>query len=83
MKYRVPVIASTVGAMPEVLDYGSCGILVPPGDVGGLCEAIKQVRNDRTAAKARAIRAHERLRALYSSRVMEEKYRNLYATLLR
>ncbi|HYQ71051.1 MAG TPA: glycosyltransferase [Gammaproteobacteria bacterium] len=83
MKYRVPVIASTVGAMPEVLDFGGCGILVPPGDVDGLSIAIKQVWNDRSTAMARVKRARERLKSMYSSGVMEAKYRQLYGTLLR
>jgi len=82
MKYRVPVIASRVGAMPDVLGSGSCGILVPPGDANSLGEAIREVWHDRGAALERAERAHTRLETLYSSRVMEEQYRQVYMRLL-
>ncbi|MBA4323284.1 MAG: hypothetical protein C0408_10760 [Odoribacter sp.] len=41
MAMKVPVIATSVGALPEVVDDGETGILIPPGDVDALCESIK------------------------------------------
>lgn len=41
MAMKVPVIATNVGGLPEVVDDERTGILVPPGDVGALCNAIK------------------------------------------
>ncbi len=41
MAMKVPVIATTVGGLPESIDDGKTGILVPPGDVDSLCKAIK------------------------------------------
>jgi exopolysaccharide biosynthesis WecB/TagA/CpsF family protein len=38
---RVPVIATPVGAIPEVLQHGESALLVEPGDVNGLAEAIQ------------------------------------------
>lgn len=34
------IVASEVGGIPEMLDMGQAGLLVPPGDAGALAEAI-------------------------------------------
>jgi L-malate glycosyltransferase len=42
----LPVIASNVGGIPEVVKDGETGILVKPGDPGGLAEAIMKLASD-------------------------------------
>jgi glycosyltransferase involved in cell wall biosynthesis len=42
-----PVVATTVGGIPEVVRDGSTGLLVPPGDAGALAEAIIKLGSDR------------------------------------
>jgi len=41
MAMKVPVLATNVGGLPEVVDDVKTGILVPPGDVNALCKSIK------------------------------------------
>ena len=41
-----PVIASRVGGVPEVLKDGETGLMVPPGDVAALAEAILKLARD-------------------------------------
>ena len=41
MSMKVPVIATKVGGLLEVVDNGKTGIIVPPGDVGALCKSIR------------------------------------------
>lgn len=43
---RRPVVASTVGGLPELLDQGRCGVLVPPRDPAALAEAIGRLLAD-------------------------------------
>ena len=46
MAVEKPVIASAVGAIPEIIDDSMNGLLIPPGDVPRLAEAICAVKND-------------------------------------
>ena len=41
MSCATPVIATTGGAFPEIIDHNSTGWLVPPGDAAGLADAIR------------------------------------------
>ena len=46
MAARVPVITSRVAGIPELVDDGQSGVLVPPGDVDALAAAIAQLLHD-------------------------------------
>ena len=41
-----PVVATTVGSIPEVVDHGQTGYLVPPRDAAKLAEAIVSLLKD-------------------------------------
>jgi len=43
MSMKVPVIATKVGGLPEVVVDGETGLLIPPGDVDALCRSIKNL----------------------------------------
>jgi glycosyltransferase involved in cell wall biosynthesis len=43
MSYALPVVATSVGGIPEVLADGEAGMLVPPRDVQALCQAIRKL----------------------------------------
>lgn len=47
MARRVPVVASAVGGIPEVVTSGVDGLLVPPADASALAEAIVALLQDR------------------------------------
>jgi colanic acid/amylovoran biosynthesis glycosyltransferase len=47
MAYGVPVIATAVGGVPELLENGA-GVLVPPSDAGALTEALARVLGSST-----------------------------------
>lgn len=42
----VPMIASDIGGIPEMLIDGETGLLIPPGDAGALSAAVERLRAD-------------------------------------
>jgi glycosyltransferase involved in cell wall biosynthesis len=66
MAHRVPVIAGSVGAVPEVLDNGACGILVGPGDVAGLSGEIRRLLGDASLRNQLAAAAFNRVKRCYA-----------------
>lgn len=46
MASGTPVIASRLGGLPEIIDHGRTGFLVPPGDVAALADQLRVVLGD-------------------------------------
>ena len=62
---ETPVIATAVGGVPEIVQSGVNGILVPPRDPDALAAAMARVSEDdalRANLRAGALRASERYR---------------------
>jgi len=58
----LPTVASRVGPLPELLDLGRAGVLVPPGDPVALAAAIRALRAD--PARRTELARTGRLRAI-------------------
>lgn len=59
MQHGLPVVSTTVGALPELVENGATGYLVPPGDAAALADRLAQLATDtglrhRLGAAARA-----------------------------
>lgn len=68
MAARVPVVASAVGGIPEVIVAGRTGLLVPPGDATTLAAAIEAVLDEPETARGRV----EAARAVCEARFSHE-----------
>ncbi len=78
MAAGLPVVASSAGGIPEVVEDGETGLLVPPGDPAALAEAIRRILGDpplaaRLGAAGRR-RAHERFSRERQIRLTLEVY---------
>lgn len=60
MALGTPVIASRIAGIPEALDEGRCGVLVPPGNVPALVDAIEDLLCDAGRREDMARRARYR-----------------------
>jgi glycosyltransferase involved in cell wall biosynthesis len=68
---RVPVIASSVGGIPEILHDGEHALLCPPGDSAALAEAIARTLSEPAETEERVARAFERVQAFRAGRYQE------------
>ncbi len=82
MQAGVPVVASAVGEIPNLLDGGRFGRLVPPGDVDSLAEALDDVYHHPDEAYERAARARKHVLEEYGVEKTARRYGELYRTLL-
>jgi len=62
MASRTAVLASAVGGVPEQVEDGETGMLVPPRDVPALREALESLATDREALADMGAKGYERLR---------------------
>ncbi len=78
MCFGHPSVATAVGGIPEVVESGRSGVLVPPGDADAIARAIEELLDDpeRRAAFGRAAqaRAYEK----FSPAVIVPRYEALY-----
>jgi len=77
MAAGAPAVATSVGALPEVLEGGRSGRLVPYGDAAALAEALRATIEDHDATRRLVTAATERVRGLDWS-VSADRYRDLY-----
>ena len=69
MSVGTPVVATAVGAIPEVA--GDCALLVEPGEVDALAEALTRVLHDEALAARLVVSGHERVAGFTWSSTVE------------
>ena len=75
---KVPVIATNVGGIPELVVHQETGILVPPEDPEKLTIAINNLLDNEESRRNFANNAFEFINKNFSWDVLLEKYTNLY-----
>lgn len=76
---RVPVIASAVGGVPDVIRNEVNGLLVPPKDVSSLAAAMQRFVLD-AALRERVTNAAQETSRIYSPSAQKEKLLAVYQT---
>lgn len=77
-----PVVASNTGGIPEVVEDGVTGILVPPKNPDALADAILGLLNDKIKMKAMGIAGKERVNKFFTLKRMISQIENCYDELL-
>nr|WP_241158791.1 glycosyltransferase [Nitratidesulfovibrio vulgaris] len=82
MLHGLPVVASHVGGVPEVVRDGETGLLVPPGDEAQLAAALVALCADVERRKALGARGRERVLGHFAPHQRAERILGLYHELL-
>jgi glycosyltransferase involved in cell wall biosynthesis len=78
MSYGLPIIASHVGAIPEVVRDGTEGFILSPGDVPGLANRIALLAADPALRRRMGQAARRRVEERYSMEVACEAILGIY-----
>ena len=78
-----PVVATRVGGIPEVVEDGRSGLLVPPSDPGALAAAIERLWSDRALAQGLGRRGREEVVPRFSWDVLAGRLDALYREIVR
>jgi glycosyltransferase involved in cell wall biosynthesis len=79
----VPVVASAIGGIPELVGEGVTGLLVPPGDAGALATALTRVVRDPAGAAAMGAAGWARVRQRHDPEAHVEALAGVYRRVVR
>lgn len=74
----LPVVASNVGGISEIIENGKSGLLVPPANPEELANAIKKLAEDKTLRENLAKNLSEKIKKEFSLEKMLEQTTPLY-----
>jgi glycosyltransferase involved in cell wall biosynthesis len=78
MAMEKPIVATNVGGIPEQIESGESGWLVPSKDPDALAAAILEVLNDESERQRRAKKARERAANTFSLERCAERHLEVY-----
>jgi glycosyltransferase involved in cell wall biosynthesis len=73
-----PVVASNVGGIPEVIQDGATGLLVPPRDPEALAAAIVRILTDHPLADTLARAGHDLVHDRFCLELMVKEIEAIY-----
>jgi N-acetyl-alpha-D-glucosaminyl L-malate synthase BshA len=78
MSCEVPVIATSTGGLPEVVESGRNGYLCPVGDVDGMAEAALRLLGDEALRRSFAESGRRRAVEVFGQEPIVARYREVY-----
>jgi glycosyltransferase involved in cell wall biosynthesis len=81
MRSALPIVATRAGAIPEVVDDGVTGTLVPPEDPAALAGALVELARQPALGREFGLAGFARLRAHFSPETMARETAALYDSL--
>ncbi|MEW6145835.1 MAG: glycosyltransferase family 4 protein [Thermodesulfobacteriota bacterium] len=83
MAAGVPVIASDVGGIGEIIEDSRTGLLIKPRDPVAIVESVKALLDDGGLAERISRNAAREIESRFSARRMSEKYEKTYLSLMK
>ena len=82
MACEVPVVASCVGGLPEVIEHGRTGFLHPPGDLDGMAASGLSLLRDGALRERIASAALRTVTERFCTGVIVPRYEECYERLM-
>ncbi len=82
MLASIPVVASTVGGIPEIVVPDSTGLLVPPGDPDALAQALRRLADDPQLRRDMGARCRSVALEQFTDKAMAARFEALYREVL-
>jgi glycosyltransferase involved in cell wall biosynthesis len=76
--FQKPVVATTVGGLPEMVDHGETGYLVPPRDPQALADAIVPLLENEQLRKRLGLNGAQKIYSECSPEIVGEQTRHVY-----
>ncbi len=81
MNYGTPVVASRIGGIPDVVEDGVSGLLVPPADAAALATALRRVLDEPGLARTLGEAGRRRLHEQFSWKAITARWEAVYSSL--
>jgi len=82
MALAKPAVASAVGAIPDAIETGVNGVLVPAGDANALAQALREIVNDDAKRRMLGANARNTVVKKFNAADTASAYEALYAAAL-
>jgi len=83
MSHRLPIVATAVGGIPELVSDGTHGLLVPVGDPPTLAAAIERLACDGRLRESMGAAGLHRVESEFAFDAMALKYEDLYRSIMK
>jgi glycosyltransferase involved in cell wall biosynthesis len=78
----IPVVASAVGGIPEIVVEGETGLLVPPNDVEALADSLRRIVEDAGLRAKIAVQCRSAALEHFTARTMAANFEALYGDIM-
>ena len=82
MSWKLPIVSTTVGGIPELVREGEEGFLISPGDIPALTTALVNLVSDASLRQSMGRKALKRIEQGFSSKYVSRSIDELYSAIL-
>jgi glycosyltransferase involved in cell wall biosynthesis len=82
LAFGLPVIATDVGEIANVVRMTGAGMVIPPRDSGALADALVEIGNNAPLRQSFAERAGEALQGPYSRKILAARAKDIYEMII-
>lgn len=82
MHYGLPVVTTNISALPELVEDGVNGLLVPPADSAALAKALERLIDSPSLRQSLGNEARQRVEGRYGWETRGQKFEQLMLTML-